>query len=279
MKKIVLVLAVLLLAVPAMADVIITAEDEGDGVVAVRYNAGAEEPNRVRAFALDIFLTAGTIDDINDFHVGESNSPDLGYGIFMGSIEITEEGDVVDYGDPVAPEDSPGSVGILGDPNITVELGSLYNGEANAPDPCGLLFRIIVSEDCNLCITENETRGGIVMEDLSDVTVSLPCNVPVAVGCQCFGDITGTATTPPYDPDGMTVDIFDLSVMALTLAPTAPTYTMPTPAGMECLDLCDTGSTTLTGGDGTLDIFDLSALALYLAPYAPTYSTTCITIP
>lgn len=284
MKKIVLVLAVLLLAVPALAEVIITAEDEGDGVVAIKYDARTQDPN-VRAFALDIAVSAGTIEAISDFKVGESNSVDPGYGIFMGSIQIDEEGEVVSYGDPVAPEDSPGSVGILGEPNITIELGTLYYDDVNAPDPCGLLCKITVTEDCNVCITENETRGGIVMQDLSEIsTVTLPCDVEILVGCQCFGDITGTymgADANNFVPNGA-VDIYDLQVMANLLLPTSPTFSVsPVPEFYDCADVTATtmDPCSVDGPDGDVDIYDLQAMANHLLPTSPTFSSGCIPKP
>ena len=284
MKKIVLVLAVLLLAVPALAEVKITIEDEGDGVVAIKYDARTEDPNLVRAFALDIKITAGTIETIYDFKVGESNESGLGFGIFMGSIQIDELGEVVSYGDPVAPEDSPGSVGILGEPNITIELGSLYYDDVNAPDPCGVLCRVTVTEDCNMCITENETRGGIVMENLSAVDVNLPCDVEILVGCQCFGDITGTYTGPDpnfFDPDGATVDIYDLTVMANLLIPTDPWFSVPTTPDYECLDMTNTTTDpcSVDGPSGFIDIYDITVMTQHLLPTDPWFTKGCIPSP
>ena len=284
MKKIVLVLAVLLLAVPALAEVSITIEDEGDGIVAIRYDARTQDPN-VRAFALDIAVTAGTIETIYDFKVGESNSVDPGFGIFMGSIQINEEGEVVNFGDPVAPEDSPGSIGILGEPNLTIELGALYYDDVNAPDPCGLICRVTVTEDCNMCITENETRGGITMQDLSEISVvTLPCNIPIAVGCQCYGDITGSymgADANNFAPDG-DVDIYDLSVMANLLLPTSPSFIVsPTPEFYECADVTATSMDpcSVNGPDGDVDIYDLTVMANHLLPTSPLFNRGCIPNP
>ena len=266
MKKIVLMLAVLLLAVPAMAEVFITVEYEDEGVIAIKYDAREEDPNLVRAFALDICLTGGaTIDDISDFKVGESNSVDPGYGIFMGSIQIDEEGEVVSYGNPVAPDESPGSVGILGDPNITIELGSLYYDEANAPDPCGLLCKITVSGTCDLCITENETRGGIVMEDLSAVDVNLPvCPLEIIVDCPCLGDIADTDMNPGPDTR---VDSGDMGALLVELIFNGDSQdewvlTSPSEDMLWCMDIADTDMNP--GADGRIDSGDMGALLVHL---------------
>ena len=283
MKKIVLVLAVLLLAVPAMAAVEIIAEDEGGGVVAIKYDARDEDPDLVRAFAFDISVDNGTIDAISDFKVGESNDVEPGYGIFMGSIQINVFGDVVSYGDPVAPGGSPGSVGVLGDPNNNIELGSLYYDDVNAPDPCGLLCKITVSESCNVCITENEKRGGIVMEDPSlEVDVTLPCDIEIVVDCPCPGDIADTGAV--IGPDGR-VDTGDMGALLMELiinGNPADEYVLgsPSPDMLWCMDIADTGGAL--GPDGRIDTGDMGALLMHLiisGNPADEYEAGCITMP
>jgi hypothetical protein len=43
-------------------------------------------------------------------------------------------------------------------------MGSLYVGAPNAPDPCGTLIELVVNDDCNIVVTENFSRGGVVNE-------------------------------------------------------------------------------------------------------------------
>ncbi len=179
MKNMAIALTLFLLAGSAWAaDVAITCTDEGGGVVRIDY-AVTGTP-KVRAFALDIMVDAGTIDEISDFKVGESVADDKGYGIFPANFsryitidpetgEVTTW-DVNDY-TPIADPCDPGALGGLGTNGITIEMGALYypsdDSSPNAPDDTGILCKIEVSESANVSISENATRGGIVLTDPS----------------------------------------------------------------------------------------------------------------
>jgi len=204
MKRILLIVAMLLMAAPVLAAVSITATDEGGGVVAVSYTADAN----VRAFALDINVGGVmTIDDICDFNVGDAN----GYGIFPGKFR--------DYIIPIDPcwfDPCYNPVASLSDPDandtglggnyITVELGSL--GADLGLIRSGTLFRLKCNchggANSTMTIRANATRGGVVLEDGSSVTPTLNgctvvcalplCTVPNVVGGLCTaapGLITG----------------------------------------------------------------------------------------
>jgi hypothetical protein len=173
MKKILLVIAMLIIAAPVLATVSVTAMDKGSGVVEVRYNCSAAE--KVRAFALDINVDSGAvISNIRDFNRGESKVPGGGYGIFPAKfadyINVNPPGP--NWADtrytPVARTTDPNTQSGLGTGAITVELGTLYV-DPNSPGTSGLLFRLDVNgngaSDCNLSIATNNTRGGIVLED------------------------------------------------------------------------------------------------------------------
>ena len=132
MKKLLLVVAMLLIALPVMATVSVTATDKGSGVVEVRYNCSASE--KVRSFALDISVDSGTtIDNIRDFNVGESNGAvpggKSGYGIFPGRFADYINPAIPNWADPnykpVAPVADPNASTGLGTGAITVEMGSL----------------------------------------------------------------------------------------------------------------------------------------------------------
>ena len=184
MKKLGIILAVFVFTAEAWAAVRIIADEEGNGVVSIKYETDGE---KVRAFALDIAVSAGTIDAISDYHVGESTAVDPGYGIFPGSFGryITvdpDTGEVVNWDvngyTPVAHPNSPGALGGLGTAGITIEMAALYypadDSSPNAPPNSGTLFRIRVSEDCHGSIYENATRGGVVLTDPSIIpTVDL----------------------------------------------------------------------------------------------------------
>jgi hypothetical protein len=175
MKKLGMMLVTFLLAADAWPAVRIIAEEEGNLVVSIKYQTDGE---KVRAFALDVTITSGTIDAIFDYHVGESTAANPGYGIFPGSFGryITvdpDTGEVVNWDvngyTPVADPYSPGALGGLGTNGITIEMAALYyppdDSSPNAPPNNGTLCKIRVTEDCSGSICQNATRGGIVLTD------------------------------------------------------------------------------------------------------------------
>ena len=173
MKKAIVALLVVMLTAPAWAEVAITVTDLGDGKASIDYS-GTE---RVRAFALDITVDAGTIDAISDFVVGDEN---YGYGIFPANFSrnITVDpvtGDVSDWAvegyTPVADAGDPGALGGLGTDGITIEMGSLY--DTKAPPFSGRLCVITCSGPCKVTVTTNATRGNVVLEDASEAVVDL----------------------------------------------------------------------------------------------------------
>ena len=197
MKKYMLMLAIALIASPAMAAVEIIAVDadaDGPGLVAnISYNVPAgTEPNKVAAFALDITVDAGTIVAIGDFHTGVSVEGNDGYGIFPASfyeyIDVDGNGNVADWTgagnySPAALVGDKGALGGIGTAGVTVELGALYKGEANAPADAGLLLSVTCSEACNLSIVLNGIRGDVVLEGAgSPSSVDLTQATGVGVG-------------------------------------------------------------------------------------------------
>lgn len=176
MKRIILVVAVLVFAAPALAAVDITCTVVGDEIT-VEYNASGE-PNLVRAFALDITVDGdAVIESMSDFN------PD--YYIYPGSIVILD-GEVNDYGSPICdPCQYAGTEPGLNSNSVTIEMGSLYVGEANDPDDSGILFKFKVDRGCNVAITENPIRGGVVLEDGSTPGINAP-------GCTSIDCMKGT---------------------------------------------------------------------------------------
>ncbi len=175
MKRLSLLLVVLLCAGPAVAAVRIIVEPEGE-TAAIKYETDGE---KVRAFALDITVDAGTIAGISDFLRGESTAANPGYGIFPANfgryIMVDPETgavsawDVNDY-TPVADPCDPGALGGLGTDGITIEMGALYyppeDSSPNAPGNSGLLCRLAFTvSDANVAIALNEVRGGVVLTD------------------------------------------------------------------------------------------------------------------
>jgi len=192
MRKIVLTLALLMLATPALAAVRIIVTDEGGLIAAIKYQTDGE---KVRAFALDVTVSAGTIDAISDYKKGESVPGNIGYGIFPANFaaQITVDpatGDVQTWDvaayTPVAPATDPGALGGLGTGGITIEMGALYSppedNSPNAPPNSGTLCKIKVSGDTTVSVKENATRGGVVLTDPAVTpTVNLTAAAAVAV--------------------------------------------------------------------------------------------------
>ncbi len=194
MKRLSLVLALFLLATPALAAVRIVVETDGT-LAAIKYETDGE---KVRAFALDILTDAGTIDGITDFIRGESTAEAPGYGIFPANfaryinVDVdtgeVEAWNVDDY-NPVADPCDPGALGGLGTDGITIEMGALYyptdDNSPNAPGNSGTLCKLVLSEEANLTVTLNEARGGIVLTDptvAASVDLGQAADVPVGGG-------------------------------------------------------------------------------------------------
>lgn len=174
MKRLSVLLAVLVLAGPTLAAVRIIVEPDGN-TAAIKYETDGE---KVRAFALDITVDAGTIVGISDFIRGESTAEKPGYGIFPANFSryITVDADTgevaawdIDDYTPVADPCDPGALGGLGTDGITIEMGALYypanDNSPNAPGDSGTLCRLTLSTTANVTVSLNEIRGGVVLTD------------------------------------------------------------------------------------------------------------------
>ena len=155
MKKILLALAILLIANPAWAGLTIEAEaTNGCNEVTITYDMEDGDVNLPRAFALEISLSG-------DANIGPVTSVHPDFHVYPGSIVITG-GVVTDQGTPVAESDVN---------SMIVEMGSLYAGD----DPCHtsppaengvlLVFMVENNKDCHVSLDTNAIRGGVVMED------------------------------------------------------------------------------------------------------------------
>ncbi len=190
MRKIVLTLAVVLLAAPVWADVEIKLDYLGEGVVQISYDATGEA-QLVRAFALNITATDGNIVAIGDFAIGDNNG---GYGIFPGAFRDApiavnpttgqvDNWSVTGYS-PLAPAGDPEAEGDIPGPAITIELGSLYTDAA--PSDTGVLCTITVDENVSkVCVTGNAIRGNVVLEDASEATLT-PAEKCIDIILDCF---------------------------------------------------------------------------------------------
>jgi hypothetical protein len=206
MRKLMLIVAAIAIAAPALATVDIGVSDLGGGQAAITYTCTAGEA--VRAFALDITVDTGTIDAVSGFKTGESVSGSLGYGIFPGNFRDYINPATPNWGDPnytpIAPSGDPDALGGLGTGGVTIELGSLYV-DANAPAASGTLCILDISDTALMCVTLNTSRGGVVLEDATAApTNTLPVCETIVAGnpppacwaaplgaSQCHADVTG----------------------------------------------------------------------------------------
>jgi hypothetical protein len=199
MKRSLFILMALLIATPAWA-VTITCTHEGSGVVRIDYDR-AGEPSKVRAFALDVSVDCdATFTAITDYSGGEGNK----YGIFPGTIDLSDLNSPPVWGTPIAPSDDPGASGTgLGTGRVILEMGSLYEPNLAGPPDTGTLCKLTltagVDASCTVSIEVETTRGGIVLESGASVDANTSCTVlwpPPGPECwtwpgQCHGDCDG----------------------------------------------------------------------------------------
>lgn len=200
MKKLVAVLAILAVAVPAMAGTTVTAVVSGTPTntgatftVNYAYDGTGSFP---RAFALDITTNLGTITSVTAAKTGESTSSSKGFGIFPGTIAIDSTGAVTSVGTPVAPQsDLPsGTLAGLTTSGVTVELGSLYATSDAKPTNSGTILTIGITcasstaaRTATITIAPNVARGGLVLEDATTAAVAGTLNIAIpALATDCF---------------------------------------------------------------------------------------------
>ena len=252
MRKIIIALAIVALASPAWGAVTITCTPYNPATpcvqkkaeVIVSYSSSAEDPNLVRAFALDVRVDSGA-------HILRASGTSAKFNIYPGSIDINDAtGAIDDYGSVVCDssvylvDTLAGPFDHLTGPNtppqadsngMTVEMASLYVGAANAPGNSGELFRFMVDKACNVTITENAIRGGVLLEDSRAPGISSAgCAVPAFPARLAFthfyeGDMSGSPLPPgvPFFgnntmPDGK-VDGFDNSSIVVNWGKTTGT--------------------------------------------------------
>ena len=188
MKKLGLVVAVLMIATPALATVAITCT-AGAGadcnLVSVKYlvTTSQSEPNKISGFGLNITVS-GTA------KIKSITYTDPNYYIYPGSIQIAG-GVITDYGTPVADKNDPGALGGLDTNGITIEMGALYyptgDNSSAAPKLSGTLLKFRVDKDCTVTVKENAIRGGVVLTNPNlTPTVTLTGCPVVCAGPDCY---------------------------------------------------------------------------------------------
>jgi len=200
MKKMLFVLMVLLIAMPAMAAVTLTEVSKTGTQATVGY-AWASGVGFPRAFALTLVANGGFITSVTATKTGVSTSASKGYGIFPGTIVINTSGVVTSDGTPVEPNALPGGGAANGaSHHCIVALGSLYGpGDANKPASSGSLFTVVCSAGTtSVTVSEEDTyRGGVVDVNAVGLTVA-----PITI---TFPPSTFTLTTSAGTGGSVTV--------------------------------------------------------------------------
>jgi hypothetical protein len=274
MKRITVLFVMIAFAVPAIAEVEITAATgPGPKDVTVGFVASGEG-QLVRAIALKV-----NVDDFETI-IADINCVNADYGIYPGSISIDSSGNVTDWG-------TCAGAG-LGSNSVATEQGTAYAEGDPAPAQSGELFIITLggcTRDTNgevtVSITEDALGGGVVLED-PDVAATVILPSPVTVSgiptdcggqppCYCWGDVTGATGTP----DGL-VSTSDMGAMLALLGAAGPPYSVPIPPGEEwyCMDI--TGPSGVP--DGIISTADMAALLSYLGGIGPPYVGFCMQI-
>jgi hypothetical protein len=180
MKKIILVLAVLVFAVPTLAAITVTAvpvqvqikDYNGNNIwvdtdeVAINWVSDPNVESRARAFALDITTSKKAGDTGADPNIESVGSFNSNYYIYPGSIVINDvNGAVTSWGTPIA-------AGGAGTTAMTIEMGSLYAtndiqipARRNPPPASGTLLKFKVKDNCHVQVRPNALRGGVVREN------------------------------------------------------------------------------------------------------------------
>ncbi|MHC4867646.1 MAG: hypothetical protein ACYTEX_26545 [Planctomycetota bacterium] len=231
MRKIMCAAAILLAASGPAVGAVVISVSPGPGPNDVMISYASSEPNRVRMFALDIIIDEPVGECGPEYSIAEVNCVSNDYYLYPGSISIDADGNVIDWGSCRCSGSYPGT---LDEPNkITIEMGSLYVGEANAPASSGDLV-ILSLGGCTddgyvtISVSENVIRGGVVMEDpyeavnvvFGDGTV--PTNLPM---CRCVTCWEPSACAGQPSGDGTcdgSIDLADLFALKAAFGKSAP---------------------------------------------------------
>jgi len=155
MKKIILVLAVLALAIPAMAGITVTTAQVGTtSVVQVSYTA--TDGNIPRAFALDFTMSPANATALAPYGFNPN------FYVAPGTFTYDPCTGATNWGNPIV---GPNTV------KFTCEMGSLWDpcdpctAHRTQPPSTGTLFSFNVDKTCTISVAQNAARGGVVMEN------------------------------------------------------------------------------------------------------------------
>jgi hypothetical protein len=265
MKKIVLVLAVLIMAAPLFAAGIKFTATPAEGSCTISYEVvyGTSTPV---AMALNVDVTSGasiaSIDGIDSF-----------FDVFIDLAYDMEQASQGSYtyvpnnpsGSPAAKQDQAGEQA-LPSSNFCISMGGLGGMDGNNLVPAGPSGTVAVlhadAASAGL-ITVNSLRGGIVDSDGEYMEPNgLPLAFEILEGAVCCpGDIANALQQPPGD--NVDVHLGDINHLVARLAangfaPFTVSTLPPEDAYLACADVADSLQNWDPDGDDTVHISDLN---------------------
>jgi hypothetical protein len=263
MKKILFVLMVIGIAIPALA-VDITLVDNEDGTGTIFYTAAVNEVVRGLAIIVETGVvwdgvTPATVPD--SLKIAAVTDINAEFNVFMDHI-FSNPGQGVGQGGPVANPSAAGTVALPAK-KISLCMGVVKGNQGGAAANGTYEVATIETGCAKVTITADVMRGGIVGDNVTSGSITDGNITCCPLGY--LGDGSGAGDVFIDPNDHITLD--DLSTLVNFLAPTyadtIPAYTCPNvPAGAECMELFV---------DGKINLDDLTVMVQYLAPaYAGT---------
>ncbi|MCF7954948.1 MAG: hypothetical protein K9M75_04010 [Phycisphaerae bacterium] len=250
MKKLVLTMLVVALAIPAMAaDISLTDNGDGTGTIVLTTAAG----ENVRGLAI-VVESANPITAVA--------KGDAVFNVFMDAAyeaeAITPGSYAIGDGEPVADPDAKGTIA-LGGTRISLCMGALDETGNQAAVPAGTIDVATITTACGeVTITADALRGGIVGDAVVAGTIA---GGPVCDGpTPCVGDGNGSGV----------VDTSDLGDMVALLSAN-PCDIDGWPGSCENYGYCEYKVTAVgnevfdMNGDGMVDTSDLGDLVALLS--------------
>lgn len=208
MRKVLLGLLVLALAAPSFADVIITAEDKGDGLLELSYECTDSEV--LRGVALTLETTDGDAaiadtDAATVVAVWEDAGKTYGFNTYVDYAFTVEGATPGSYaiaaGHPLAKTGEAGALATFPSSAFSISMGALDDrGSLEGVTGSGVLMTIQfdLTADSTVTIGLDMLRGGIVGEGVD--VIEVPGAVALAAaGPACKGDFDGSNTVTSTD--------------------------------------------------------------------------------
>lgn len=204
MKKVLPILLVAAMALPALGDVAVTAVDKvpGDGILQITITPSGGAAIRGVALELDTETGDAVIDGSGDVVIVDNKlNTNIDY-FYTNGIGIVVGDTPAGEGNPIA---NPAAAGVLdptgGAANFSISSGYLdaAGGQAGQLDPIVIEVAYTLSADSTISIVADALRGGIVGDDLGTVTYPAADTLITATGGMTCRDMLTAAEQADYD--------------------------------------------------------------------------------